>query len=142
MDQEKSEQEKYDELYCYALNHSDPPFILQYVVDAHAAQCADENTKPIKLAFALIGLYLHIEKNYSGKDVQKAHMQLAKRRRQWPTFTQPKKRGSITVSDVIRISPGRSRDLMIQKWCTSVWEAYNESHKQVIDLVQRELYRM
>jgi hypothetical protein len=36
--------------------HRDPSFIHQYVVDAFAAQQADEQTKPMKLTFALVGL--------------------------------------------------------------------------------------
>jgi hypothetical protein len=42
-----SEQQAYDELQCYTLGHSDPGFIHQHVVDAWAAQHADERTKPI-----------------------------------------------------------------------------------------------
>ena len=74
MKQEKSEQEIFYELSCYTQTHPDPSFIHQHVVDAFAAQCAYENTKPITLSFALIGLYLHIEKGYSGKEAQRAHI--------------------------------------------------------------------
>jgi hypothetical protein len=52
-------QDAYDELCCYTLSHRDTSFIHQHVVDAFAAQTADERTKLIGLAFALIGLYLH-----------------------------------------------------------------------------------
>ena len=40
--------------------------LLQHVVDAYAAQTARASTKPITLAFALVGLYLHLEKNQTG----------------------------------------------------------------------------
>jgi hypothetical protein len=133
------DQEKYNELSYYTLSHPDPSFIHQHIVDAYAAQNADGNTKPITLAFALIGLYLYIEKNYSGKEVQKAHMQLAKKRKQWPVFDQPQARGALTVSSVLDAPPGPPRDEAIRKWCVSVWEAYRESHTKVIDLVQVEL---
>ena len=69
----------YNQLALYTLAHPDPRFIHQLVVDAYTAQNADDNTKPIALVFALIGLYLHIEKGYTGKQVQRAHMQLANR---------------------------------------------------------------
>lgn len=140
MKKEKSEQETFYELSCYTQTHSDPSFIHQYAVDAFAAQNADENTKPITLAFALIGLYLHIEKNYSGKEVQWAHVKLAKHRKQWPMFDIPEYRGNITVYDVIAAPEGPERDKMIRKWSASVWEAYSESHKKVADLVENELY--
>jgi hypothetical protein len=57
-----SDEEAYHGLCCYTLAHGDPSFIHQHVVDAFAAQTADDRTKPIKLALALIGLYLHVER--------------------------------------------------------------------------------
>ena len=85
-----SSQDAYNELCGYTLTHFGPAFIHQHVVDAFAAQNADERTKPITLTFALVGLYLHVEKNYSGKQVQKVHMQLAKRKREWPPVALPR----------------------------------------------------
>ena len=58
MNVEDQRRELYHELSAYTLSHPDPSFIHQYVVDAFAAQTADENTKPIALTFALVGLYL------------------------------------------------------------------------------------
>ncbi len=69
-----SDKEAYNELCCYTLAHGDTSFIHQHVVDAFAAQTAGDGTKPIALAFALIGLYLHVEREFSGKQVQRAHM--------------------------------------------------------------------
>lgn len=140
MKQEKSEQEMFYELSCYTQTHPDPLFIHQYAVDAFAAQCAGENTKPITLAFALIGLYLNLEKNFSGRKVQIAHVKLAKHRKKWPMFDLPKCRGNIRISDVIATPEGPERDEAICKWSASVWEAYSESHKEVADLVETELY--
>jgi len=140
MKQEKSEQEAYYELSCYTQTLSDPEFIHQYAVDAFAAQYADENTKPITLAFALIGLYLHIEKGFSGREAQIAHVKLAKHRKQWPKFDLPEYRGHITVYDVLDTPEGPERDETIHRWCVSVWDAYSDSHKKVADLVQIELY--
>ena len=53
-----SEQGAYDELQCYTLAHGGGTLIHQHVVDAWSAQHADGRTKPIELAFALVGLYL------------------------------------------------------------------------------------
>jgi uncharacterized protein DUF5946 len=60
-------------LSAYTLTHSDPAFIHQHVVDAFAAQSADDTTKPITLTFALVGLYLHVEKGRTGRRVQLVH---------------------------------------------------------------------
>jgi hypothetical protein len=62
---ESTNQEQYNELLYYTLGHPDIEyFIHHYVVDAYTAQTADNNTNPIAKAFALVGLYLFIEKNY------------------------------------------------------------------------------
>ena len=136
----KSEDDAFYELSCYTTALADPQFIHQYVVDAFAAQYANETTKPITLTFALVGLYLHIEKNFTGKEVQKAHMQLAKHKKLWPKFKLPQYRGNISVYDVIAVPEGPKRDGAINKWCASVWDAYKENHYQVVSLVKRELW--
>ena len=46
----------YHELSADTLTRGDAAFIRQHVVDAYAAQLADESTNPITTAFALIGL--------------------------------------------------------------------------------------
>src|ERR1700733_15180069 len=81
----------YHELSCYTLAHPDPSFIHQHIVDAYTAQHADETTKPIALVFALIGLYLHVEKNFTGRQVQRFHRKLAKIRRMWSALSCRKK---------------------------------------------------
>jgi hypothetical protein len=139
MNQNNSAEERYYELWYYTLAHKDPRFIHQHIVDAFAAQTANQNTKPIKVAFALIGLYLYLEKNYTGKQVQLAHIALANRQKEWPKFDLPESRGEITVADVLSEPAGQKRDGMIRAWCASVWEAYRDSHAKVSDLVSRYL---
>jgi len=124
----------------YTLAHPDPAFIHQNVVDAYAAQAADEQTKDITIVFALIGLYLSVEKNLTGRQVQKAHMQLAKGpRKQWLRPQLPKERGSIVISDVLAVPPGPQRDTMIHNWCVSVWEACRGTRPQIAELAKNEL---
>ena len=133
------DQEQYNELAYYTLAHSDPAFIHQCIVDAYTAQHADGTTKPIALAFALVGLYLHVEKGFTGKQVQQTHVQMAKRKRRWPTFDLPEQRGTVTISDVLNVPPSSQRDVRIDEWCVSVWSAYTSSREQVIDLVRTVL---
>jgi hypothetical protein len=134
----ESHEALYHELAYYTLSHPDPRFIHQHAVDAFAAQTADENSKPIKLAFALIGLFLHIEKGYSGREVQRAHMRLARHKKAWPQFRPPRDRGQIRVSDVLRASPGAERDRAIEDWAASVWQAWREHHDQVAEFARSE----
>ena len=133
-------QQKFYELSYYTLAHPDPAFIHQHIVDAFTAQTADEDSKPIAVAFALIGLCLYLEKNYTGKQVQLAHMQIARRKREWPKFDLPDERGVITVADVLSEPPGLPRDAKIREWCASVWEAYGGSHEKVRDLISKYLH--
>lgn len=126
----------FDELALHTLSHPDPAFIHQNAVDAYGAQNADERTKPIAVAFALIGLYLAVEKNFTGRQVQRVHMDLAGTRKDWPRFELPRHRGDVTVSDVLAAAPGPARDAMIRTWCASVWSAYRECHAQVRGLVR------
>ena len=126
----------YDELASYTLSHGDPAFIHQYVVDASAAQYATEDSKPIGVAFALIGLYLHLERGRSGREVQQAHMRLGRKRRPWPTFDLPMTRGEITIHDVVAVTPGPERDRVIDDWCASVWQAWSGSKERVVALLR------
>ncbi|MEJ2341822.1 MAG: DUF5946 family protein [Gemmatimonadales bacterium] len=133
-----SESDVYDELQCYALAHGDPAFVHQHVVDAWTAQRADEHTKPIALTFALIGLYLHVEKSFSGRQVQQVHMALAQHKRDWPSFALPHERGSVTASQVMAAPAGPERDRAIDTWCASVWDAFLESREAIAELLERD----
>ena len=134
-----SNQDLYDELAYYTLSHGDPSFIHQNVVDAFTAQHADEHSKPIAVVFALVGLYLYFEKNFTGKQVQQMHMRLAKHRKQWPRLPQPVQRGNITAREVLAAPPGEERDKMIHAWCASVWQEWKECRPQILDLLKKEL---
>lgn len=132
-------QDLYNELAFYTLAHGDPAFIHQYAVDAFAVQHADAKSKPIAVVFGLVGLYLHVEKGFTGRQVQIAHMRLAARRRQWPQVPLPEFRGAITIADVLGASAGPERDAMIDRWCASVWEACKECRPVIADLLKTEL---
>jgi len=125
----------YDEVYAYTMNR--PGFILQHVVDAYAAQTASSASKPIGVVFALIGLYLHVEKRFSGRQVQKAHMELGRRKRAWPIVDLPDDRGAMTIVDVLAVPEGGGRDTAIDAWCECVWTAYRGSRQEVLDLLQK-----
>jgi len=134
-----AEQELYNELAYYTLSHGDPAFIHQHLVDAFTAQHADENSKPIGVVFALVGLCLHLEKNFTGRQVQQMHMRLARKRKQWPRLPFPRDRGDITAADVLAAPPGQERDKMIHAWCGAVWKAWQESRPQILELLKKEL---
>ena len=127
----------YDQLYLYSGTRGRETFILQLVVDAHGAQTATGDTKPIAVVYALIGLYLHVEKAFTGLRVQQVHMHLGKRKQQWPKIALPAFRGSMTAADVLKVREGPERDAAISDWCRSVWEAYSESRDAIVRLLHR-----
>lgn len=135
-----SEQDAYDELCGYTLAHArgDVSFIHQHVVDAFAAQRADGHSKPIAVVFALVGLYLHLERQLSGRQVQRIHMRLARKKREWPRCVLPRDRGTITAIDVMAAPPGRLRDQAIDAWCASVWNAFVASRREIIELLKQD----
>lgn len=126
----------YDELQCYTLTLGDSDFRHQYVVDNWTLQHADQSSKPIAVIFALIGLYLHIEKGFSGRAVQQVHMKLARYRRRWPNFDLPVERGHFTVRDVMAHPPGEPRNQAIAAWSASIWEAYRHCRELVERLLE------
>jgi hypothetical protein len=126
----------YDEVYVYTMGR--PGFILQHAVDAFVVQTATADTKPIAIVFGLVGLYLHVEKQFSGRQVQKAHKDLAREKREWPNLYLPDDRGSMTAADVLAANAGPERDRAIEEWCKSVWGACIASRETIIDLLREQ----
>jgi hypothetical protein len=131
-----SEQDVYNELCGYTLTRGDATFIHQHVVDVWAAQRATPESKPIGVAFALAGLYLHVEKGLSGRQVQLAHMKMARQKRTWPAFALPQDRGAVTAVDVMAAPEGIERDKAIDDWCASVWSAFAVNRGAVVALLR------
>ncbi|MFL5560822.1 MAG: DUF5946 family protein [Gemmatimonadaceae bacterium] len=115
-----AEDDAYQELFYYTIGHPATTFLHQHILDAYAAQVATAETKPIRLTFALIGLYLHVERRFTGRQVQRVHTLLARRRREWPALRLPDHRGSLTAMDVLAAPAGPDRDRAIHDWCAAV----------------------
>lgn len=131
----------YDELCAYTLTHGDPSFIHQHVLDAFAAQNASDASKPIVVTFALVGLFLQVEKGFTGREVQRVHTQLARKKQDWPRFTLPADRGAITVLDVMKASEGAERDRAIHQWCAAIWKAFVMNRERVAALLAEHRIR-
>lgn len=124
--------ERLGELTSWTQSLGDPFFPHQYAVDAYAAQHASDRSPPIGTTFALIGLYLACERGLTGREVQLAHMSLAKRKREWPRFHAPPQAGAITAVDVLA-APDRLAAL--RGWTAAVWAAWSAEHPRVRALV-------
>ena len=110
----------YGELSGYTLSINNINFIHQHAADTYAAQHSGEKTRTITTAFALIGLYLALEKGYTGKQVQQAHMKLAKISKSWPRLEPPKQTGVLTVLDVLQAKTDVEKEEMLMKWANSI----------------------
>jgi hypothetical protein len=125
----------FHELSYYTLAKRGEEFIHQYVVDAYGAQSASASDKPIRLVFALVGLYLHVELGCDGRQVQHIHTKLAQRKPVLPQICIPASRGTVSVADVLNVPPGPERDRKIENWCNSVWAANSHNRKAIVDLL-------
>jgi hypothetical protein len=134
-----TDHELFDQLSFYTLSQRDPFFLHQNAVDAFAAQHVDAATKPIKTVFALIGLYLTLEKGFTGRQVQLAHMRLAKQRKHWPNIAPTPQSTPITVADALAAEPGPLRDQAIHGWCQAVWQTWQPQRETIAKLAQEEL---
>ena len=121
----------FSDLQCYTVVKQDPEFIHQHAVDAYEAQHAGGPTRNITVAFGLIGLYLALEKGYTGRQVQLAHMRISKVRKDWPRPEPSDQPAFLTVMDVLYRETDEEKDAMIRNWMTSVWESWGGRHEWV-----------
>jgi hypothetical protein len=126
-------------LFCRTLVHEDPRFIHQHAVDAYAAQHAGGRSRPVTTAFALIGLCLAVEKGYTGRQVQLAHMQIGKKRQDWPRLEPPEHPGELTVIDVLQAGTDAEKEEMLMRWVASVWQSWEHRHQWVRETIKRVL---
>jgi len=120
--------ELYEELTAYNIMKQDLFFIHQLAVDAYAAQHVGGNMKNITAVFALVGLYLFNEYGYTGRQVQLAHMQLARNRIEWPALAPPEHPWAMNVQDVLAAPEGDERDERLKQWSASVWANWRHQH--------------
>ena len=123
------------ELSYYTLELKDPFFIHQLVVDAYAAQHTGPFVKSISTAFALVGLYLYNEKNYTGRQIQLAHMELANKSKSWPHFDSPHSKHWMTVKDVLALSDIAKEDA-IKQWSSTVWDVWRSQEYKVKEIMK------
>lgn len=122
-------EELFNELSGHTLAMVHTNFIHQYVVDAYGAQHAGPPTKNIRVIFALIGLCLAIEHNYTGRQVQLVHMKIPKQN--WPALEPPTQPAAITVADVLNCDTEEEKVGMIKSWAASVWESWRKHHDYI-----------
>lgn len=126
-----------NELSYYTLAHGDRAFIHQHLVDAYGAQHVRQSKSTVGATFSLAGLYLALEKGFTGRQVQKMHMVMASKSKEWPRFVPPANVGTMTVADVVKVDPGPQRDKELMRWCESVWKAWSSEQPRVRQVMER-----
>lgn len=129
----------YHELSFYTLALGDLEFLHQLAVDAYGAQHVGGKTKPITVVFALIGLCLAIEHRYAGRQVQQAHMNLARQTKDWPVLVAKPTLAALTISDVLQAQEGAARNRKLKDWAGAVWESWQPAHELSRQLISRFL---
>lgn len=129
----------FQELSFYTLAIESPVFSHQFAVDAYSAQHAGGHTKPITVAFSLVGLYLAVEGNYTGRQVQQAHMRLAQQSKSWPLPPTHAFQATLTVQDVLLAEAGPARDKLVRAWSSAVWQSWQPAHGLVAELASHYL---
>src|SRR4029078_4923327 len=89
----------------------------------------------IHTAFALTRLSLVCERGFTGREAQRAHMFLGRRRQEWPRFQAPADVGAITVADVLAAGE-QGRPAALRRWAAAAWAAWRDQHQAVAALVR------
>jgi hypothetical protein len=133
------DQALFDELSFYTLAQPRSEFIHQLAIDTYTAQHATADTKPIAVIFAVLGLYLHAERGFTGLEIQRVHMRLAPLRLPWPVLSLPSQHADLTVADVLAVQPGPDRNAVIRRWCVAEWQAWTDSRAAIAQLLKTHL---
>jgi hypothetical protein len=124
----------YLELSAYNVERARWDFPHQQAVDAYAAQHPGPPAKPISVWFALVGLHLALDQGRTGRQVQRAHLQLGRHKQAWPPLRPAADLRCTTVGEVIRHSPGDDRDAAILRWAGDVWSLRTDSYDLIAEL--------
>jgi len=106
----------------------------QFVVDATAARWEAPTDPPIRLAFALVGICLRVERGFDGPTIQRAHQRMASPRRDWPRFAVAPATGRLGPDRIVALAESE-RPAAIDAWLEEVWADYADVHDEVRALV-------
>jgi hypothetical protein len=119
----------------------------QLAVDAYTAQHAprevDGDLPPIGVAYALVGLYLALDRGVPGVEVRAAHQRMGKPDPSWPRLPAPTSTGPVTVFDVAAtgamVDSAGGHGEAVRSWAAAVWQAWASQHAAVAALADRLL---
>ncbi len=111
----------------------------QLLVDTYGAQHVGPRSPAITGAFGLIGLYLTLERGWTGLRVRAAHQALAARYRDWPLLGRPPEAASMTVQDLAFAGTPAEYVEVLHDWAGTVWASWRREHPRIAELVRERL---
>ncbi|MCB0826979.1 MAG: hypothetical protein KDC26_12390 [Armatimonadetes bacterium] len=120
------------ELWAYTLSLGDEFFLHQVAVDAYALQHAFPDERPMKMAFALVGLCYVYEFGMTGKDAQNLHIRLTQKTSDWPDFQPIDICVSLNEGSCLEFEDEPNRNQAILDWGRAIWNSYQIHHVGVI----------
>jgi hypothetical protein len=120
-----------------------PPLAVlhQLTTDTYGAQHPGPPTPVIRVAYALVGLYLALRCGIDGITVRGAHQRMGKPQPWWPVFEPPADPGPVTVLDVLRAGAQAGsvdgHTAQVRLWAASVWQSWSARHGDVKALTER-----
>ena len=128
------------DLTSWTIVQQDNRFIHQHAVDAYEAQHAGGKTRPITVSFGLIGLYLALEKGFTGRQSpQLAHIKIGRTKWDWLLLEPPEHPAKLTVMDVLQVAD-REKEKMLMLWAGSVWQSWEPRHQWVREITAKVLF--
>jgi hypothetical protein len=113
----------------------------QLTVDAYGAQHSGPPTSRIYVVYSLVGLYLALERGWSGADVRALHQRMGHPDASWPPFRRPLVTAVLTIADVAvagaRLGSVEGHAALVERWARSVWSSWADQHAVVIGLATR-----
>ena len=106
----------------------------QYLVDIFCCETYAPETKPISIAFALVGLYLFLEKDFSWKLIQNFHKHLSKQNIILPQISIHIKNPEFLIEDMIKL-PINERKQKFKFRASQVRNIYSQDDKNNIKLL-------
>ena len=115
----------------------------QMTVDAYGAQHPGPPTRPIRVAYSLVGLHLALDLGFAGFEVREAHGRVGKPDPTWPGFERPPGLAEATIRDVaeagVWAASIEGHAVGVQRWAEAVWQWWEGSRAEVESLTRRLL---
>jgi hypothetical protein len=115
--------------------------VAQLAVDSYGAQHAGAPTSVIRVAYALAGLHLALDRGLDGPAVRSIHQRMGCPQPWWPAFEPPQAPAGTTVRDVLEAGAGSGSPQghveAVRRWAGSVWRSWEPRQADVADLVDR-----